>query len=91
MELKAYRWHSINLIPHIEVCPCDEWDEATNTIGRLLMLTVFGWVITMVWRSKKQLGWSFPYGIKGPLYSRKRKIWYSAGNVGYIREAGKAK
>jgi hypothetical protein len=73
MRIETYKWHSINLIPHFafySICR----DTGFDITGRVFALTVFGLVITFMWRTKK-IGKFYASPMIGPTYSRKKKVW----------------
>jgi hypothetical protein len=75
MNLRIYRWHSINLCPLIGGYSVGNIHGIT---GRAMEFTLFGMVVVLYYRTKK----GFLYGkmwstqVHGPLWSRKRKQWY---------------
>jgi hypothetical protein len=74
-NLYIYKWHSINLVPHMSVydISSDKWDG--TIIGRCIGITIFGIAINFMYPSQKiKKHWSIK--VRGPLYSRKRRCWY---------------
>jgi hypothetical protein len=72
-KLRVYPWHSINLIPHLSMA---EVGETIDDTGQALWLTVLGVVITITVPSKRPRYFSMKQ--YGPLWSRRRKVWYRA-------------
>jgi len=70
-KLRVYPWHSINLIPGLSIAPVGTEHEIT---GCLIQLTLFGCVISLMFPTRQQR--YFISKMYGPLYSRKRKVWY---------------
>ena len=70
-----FRWHTINLIPMLCLSSVVNDEDYRKAIGRHLELTLFGWVISLGWPSKKAKRMRYWKPI-GPMYSRKRKCWY---------------
>lgn len=81
-NLMIYRWHSINIIPHISFSNTCKNDSPPFTInGRLIYLTLFGLVFNFTYPTTKGIRFrSFP-GIDHIwwCYSRDQKRWYKYG------------
>lgn len=73
MIVNHYKWHSINIVPHISIYSLCE-DDSFYIIGRVLSLTIFGHVINIMWRTTKRAKYRSSNFI-GPIYSRKNKTW----------------
>jgi hypothetical protein len=73
--LSVYPWHSINLIPQfgcIVICE-DEYPHKRD--GSLLEIVLFGYVIHL------HIPIELPgmsVRLRGPLWSKSKKIWYKA-------------
>ena len=75
-SIKCFRWHSINLVPLYSWVPVCEDDPPFRVFGRWLQLTVLGWMVSLAIEYKGADGPARISKVRGPLYSRKRKVWY---------------
>lgn len=75
MKLYLYSWHSINIVPTLSI---GVWvDSGTEIAGRVITLTILGWVLTVMYRSAGASG-QYDSGVHGLLWSRKRRKFYYA-------------
>jgi hypothetical protein len=77
-EFQAYRWHSINVIPHGSAYDvCDDKDHG-KIIGRSYSATIFGVVTRVLVPSlqprEARKAWTSQN--LGPCWSRRRRQWY---------------
>jgi hypothetical protein len=75
MGLRFYRWHSFNILPHLTLCGL-YYDPLIQETGQLVELVLFGVVFHLTFRSRRAIYWDSRFF--GPLYSRRRKVWYWA-------------
>jgi hypothetical protein len=74
-SLRAYKWHSINLLPSALLY--DEADDNTYaTIARVLELVIFGWVISFGCPSSKRRNGMKLLNPHGWCWSRRKRSWY---------------
>jgi hypothetical protein len=75
-KFRLCQWHSINLVPLYSWVPMCEDEPPFRVFGRLFQLTVLGWLVSLVVEYRGADGLAYISKVRGPLYSRKRKVWY---------------
>ncbi len=69
------KWHSINLIPNASLYYVSEDKEPYNIIGRVLEITWLGFILDLEFKAS-QFTRVYSTKTRGPLWSRRRKVWY---------------
>ncbi len=79
LTIRAYKWHSINPIPHGGVHDVCADDKPFRIIGRAYWATVLGYVIDVTVPTSREgrRAWDFTPAI-GPFWSRRKRQWYWA-------------
>ena len=81
VQIRTYRWHSINLVPHGGAFDVVDDDDFSHVLWRNYWVTVFGQVINVhVPSSRKRYAVGFLNTV-GPLWSRRGRYWYRADEV----------
>ena len=78
-SLCSYAWHSINIVPSVDtylVCSDDDPSDATSAVE----VVVFGRIVRIVLPLRLSSR-ALSTGIRGPLWSRRRRRWYSVEEV----------
>jgi len=74
LRFKTYKWHSINLLPHLSIVPICEDDYPYNVIASLIEIVILGQVIHVDTSYKIP---TIHTNAIGPLWSRKNKKFYN--------------
>ena len=74
--MKLYPWHSINLIPVVALIPVCSDEYPHRPEGSLLEVCAFGYVLHV--DIPFNTSYVFATPVVGPLWSKKRKLWYTA-------------
>lgn len=76
ISLKGYKWHSINVVPHLSSIAVCADEPPFRITGRMFQLSVLGYVVSLVVEYERADGTAKIGRFRGPLWSRKRKLWY---------------
>ncbi len=78
MKLNTWKWHSINIIPHITFYTLVNIRGKVKDYGRAMQLTIFGRIFNLSWKAAKaKRAWSsYDHVSIGLCYSREKKKWY---------------
>jgi hypothetical protein len=73
----THKYHSINVIPTLATYSVYEDEHPFNIIAFAIEIILFGRVITIDLPSKTQHK-MYSLHMRGPIWSRRRKVWYRA-------------
>ncbi len=74
-HFSTYPWHSINLVPQASLVMTYNDEVVPTRHGTMLEVCLFGQVFHIDLPIKLNRGYST--SILGPLWSRRRKVWYT--------------
>lgn len=72
----TYPWHSVNLVPQVALVMTYNDEDVPTRYGTMLELVLFGQVFHLDLPLK--LNRSYSTSLYGPLWSKRRKVWYTA-------------